>query len=149
MGLSNRPSRLQRIFKIPALYIGTFLIGFSTSVPEVSVTYLAASKGAIDLSIGNVLGSYICNIGVVIGITALIKPLKVSSETLEHAIPLLTISIIITAALLMINNNFSFMDGLILLGLFFVYLVLCYIHITKNKKIYQATKKQDNNIYNR
>jgi len=141
-GFVKSSVKIAEIFQIPALYIGTFLIGFSTSVPEISVTYLAASKGAIDLSIGNVLGSYICNIGIVIGITALIKPLKVSSETLEHAIPLLTISIIITAALLMINNNFSFIDGLILLVLFFVYLVLCYIHITKNRK--RFTRQQKN-----
>ena len=58
-GFVKSSVKIAEIFQIPALYIGTFLIGFSTSVPEISVTYLAASKGAIDLSIGNVLGSYI------------------------------------------------------------------------------------------
>ena len=139
-GFVNSAIKIAEIFKLPTLYIGTFLIGFSTSVPEVIVTYIAAKSGSIDLSIGNVLGSYICNIGYVIGITAIVKPLKISTETLSRAIPLLAMSIIITALLLMIDSKFNQLDGLILLSLFFGYLYLTYRHIKKNKK--RFTRKE-------
>lgn len=139
-GFVNSAIEIAEIFQVPALYIGTFLIGFSTSVPEVIVTYVAAKSGSIDLSIGNVLGSYICNIGYVIGITAIIKPLKISGETLSRAIPLLAMSIIITALLLMIDSKFSQLDGLILLSLFFGYLFLTYLHIKENRK--RFTRKE-------
>ena len=111
-GFVKSSVQIAEISGIPALYIGTFLVGFSTSVPEIMVTAIAASNGAIDLSIGNVLGSYICNIGLVLGITAIVKPMKISSETLEHAIPLLAVSIIATALLLMIDTVYTAMDGL-------------------------------------
>ena len=133
-GFVRASVNIANIFKVPALYIGTFLIGFSTSVPEILVTFLASQSGSVDLAIGNVLGSYICNIGFVIGISALVKPLQISRETLEHSIPLLAISIITTALLLMIDSKFNYLDGIILLVLFVGYLILCYLHIKKNKK---------------
>ena len=148
-GFVRSASRIAQMSGIPALYIGTFLVGFCTSVPEIVVTYIAANQGAIDLSIGNVLGSYICNIGIVIGTTAIIKPLKVNSETLEHAIPLLAIAIIITALLLVIGNTFSAIDGVVLLGLFFGYILLCYLHIRKHRKRFttQQQSQRQNGTY--
>ena len=111
-GFVKNAVEIAEIFRIPALYIGTFLIGFSTSVPELIVAYIAALSGSTDLSVGNVLGSYICNIGFVIGITAMVKPLKISTETLARAIPLLALSLFVTAFLLIIDNQFNYVDGL-------------------------------------
>ena len=133
-GFVREAITIAHIFKVPTLYIGTFLIGFSTSVPEILVTYVASQSGSVDLAIGNVLGSYICNIGLVIGISAMVRPLRINSQTLEHSIPLLTLSIVITTLLLMIDSKFNHIDGIILLLLFFGYITLCYIHIHKNKK---------------
>ena len=132
-GFVKNAVEIAEIFRIPALYIGTFLIGFSTSVPELIVAYIAALSGSTDLSVGNVLGSYICNIGFVIGITAMVKPLKISTETLARAIPLLALSLFVTAFLLIIDNQFNYVDGLILLALFCVYLVMCFFHINRNR----------------
>lgn len=132
-GFVNSAVKIAEIFQIPALYIGTFLIGFSTSVPELIVAYIAALSGSTDLAVGNVLGSYICNIGFVIGITAMVKPLKISTETLSRAIPLLALSLFVTAFLLIIDNQFNYLDGLILLGLFCAYLVMCFLHINRNR----------------
>ena len=132
--------RIAEIFHIPALYIGTFLVGFSTSVPEIIVTYIASRTGSVDLAIGNVLGSYICNIGFVIGITAIIKPLHISTETLSRAIPLMAMAIFITALLLLIDGQFTHLDGMLLLTLFVAYLVMSYLHISRNPD--RFTRKQ-------
>lgn len=122
------------IAKIPTLYIGTFLVGFATSIPELLVTYMAAQSGSVELAIGNVLGSYICNIGIILGISAMIKPLHISRDTLEHSIPLLTIAIVVTALLLIVDSQFNTLDGIALLVLFGGYITLCTRHITQNKQ---------------
>ena len=142
-GFVRTSSRFATIFGVPALYIGTFIVGFCTSIPEIVVTLIASRQGAADLAVGNVLGSYICNIGIVIGITAIIKPLKVNSDTLEHAIPLLAIAIIMTALLLVVGNAFSAIDGLILLGLFCGYITLCYRHIKRHSKRFTGHQAKD------
>lgn len=139
-GFVKASVQIAEIFAIPRLYIGTFLIGFCTSLPEILVTYLAAYNGSFELSIGNVLGSYICNIGLVIGLTAMIKPLKINSDTLTHGIPLLALSIMLTALLLMIDSKFNQLDGIILLCLFVGYLYLCFRHVQKNRKQFTSQK---------
>lgn len=139
-GFVKASVQLADIFSIPRLYIGTFLIGFCTSLPEIFVTYLAAQNGSFELSVGNVLGSYICNIGFVIGLTAVIKPLKVNSDTLTYGIPLLALSIMVTALLLMLDSKFNQLDGVILLCLFIGYLYLCYCHINQNRSQFTSHK---------
>lgn len=142
-GFVRTSSRIAAVSGVPALYIGTFLVGFCTSIPEIVVTFIASQQGAVNLAIGNVLGSYICNIGIVIGLTAVIKPLRVSSNTLEHAIPLLAIAIIITALLLVVGNSFSAVDGFILLSLFCGYITLCYHHIKKHRDRFTSNSIHD------
>lgn len=142
-GFVRTSSRIATLSGMPALYIGTFLVGFCTSIPEIVVTFIASQQGAVDLAIGNVLGSYICNIGIVIGLTAIIKPLKVSSDTLEHAIPLLAIAIIISALLLVVGNSFSAVDGFILLALFCGYITLCYLHIKQHRNRFTSNPTHD------
>lgn len=78
-----------RNFGMSPMLIGLTVVSFGTSAPEILVSAMAATTGAGSLAVGNALGSNIANIGLVLGITALIAPLPVKSGILKREIPLL------------------------------------------------------------
>jgi cation:H+ antiporter len=82
-------SRLAAHFGIPPLIIGLTIVAFGTSAPELIVSISAAFKGASDVAIGNVIGSNIFNIAVILGITALIRPPSVHIDLIRREIPLM------------------------------------------------------------
>lgn len=122
-------------FKIPKLIIGLTLLALATSAPEMTVSLISALQGSVDMSIGNVIGSNIANIALVLGSAALIRTISVSRSTLTKGIPL---SILAMAVLIFIgydtifqNHNVTFNrltlgDGLILLCFFIVFLYYIY-----------------------
>jgi len=74
---------------VPPLLIGLTIVGFATSAPELLVSVTAAAQGLPNLAIGNALGSNIANIGLVLGVSALVKPIYLSnSVTLRREMPL-------------------------------------------------------------
>jgi len=84
-------SALARNLGVSPLIIGLTIIAFGTSAPELVVSGVAASRGNPGLAVGNAIGSNIANIGLVLGVTALVYPLRVESETLRREYPLLTL----------------------------------------------------------
>ncbi len=112
--------------RVPPMIIGLTIVSLGTSLPEMIVAAMAALDGNRDLGIGNVLGSNIANIGLVLGITALIIPLAVKSMTLRREMPVLFM-ITILAFALMSDGELSFMDGIMLV----VSVVLLLIWITR------------------
>lgn len=102
-------------FGISPLVIGLVIIGFGTSAPEMVVSAVAAVQGNPGLAVGNALGSNITNVGLVLGVTAILYPLKVDSQTLRREIPVL-FAIMLLAILLLSDLHLSLGDGLILLG---------------------------------
>ena len=80
-------SNIARILHVSPLLIGLTIVAFGTSSPEATVSILAAFNGNADIAIGNVVGSNIFNITLVVGITAIIAPLKVENETIRKEIP--------------------------------------------------------------
>lgn len=116
-GACNVASR----FHIPQLIIGLTIVAMGTSAPEAAVSITAASKGAADITIGNIVGSNIMNVLVILGLSATIVPLKVAKSTVSIEIPFL---IGITALLYAMgyDGTVSFWDGVILSVLFLVYL---------------------------
>ncbi|MDX8389817.1 MAG: calcium/sodium antiporter [Mariprofundaceae bacterium] len=115
-----------RNLSIPPIVIGLTIVSLGTSLPEMIVAAMAAFDGNRNLGIGNVLGSNIANIGLVLGITVLIIPLTVKSMTLRREMPLLLLVSFLAFAL-MADGELSFIDGLILT----VGLVLMMIWITR------------------
>lgn len=107
-------SAIARNLGVAPLLIGLTIVGFGTSAPELFVSAIASFKGNHDIAIGNVFGSNIVNIGLVIGITALIRPLEVHSSTLRREYPLLFM-IMLLVALLFTNGFLGRLDGVILL----------------------------------
>lgn len=100
--------------RVPPMVIGLTIVSIGTSLPEMIVTAMAAFDGNRDLGIGNVLGSNIANIGLVLGVTALIIPLAVQSMTLRREMPVLILITFLAFALLA-DGVLSRMDGIILI----------------------------------
>ena len=112
-----------RILGVPPLLIGLTVVGFATSAPEILVSVSAATQGLSDMAVGNALGSNIANIGLVLGITALISPIDGTlSTTLRKEIPIL---ILLTPAtmLLFLDNSLDRQDGLILMAGLVIFLI--------------------------
>lgn len=104
-------------FGMPPLLIGMVVVGFGTSAPEMLVSTLASLEGKPGLALGNAYGSNISNIGLILGICALIMPLKVESKVLKKEMPLL-IFISLLSGVLVYDASLSRLDGAILLILF-------------------------------
>jgi len=103
-----------RNLRVPPMIIGLTIVSLGTSLPEMIVAAMAALDGNRNLGIGNVLGSNIANVGLVLGITALIIPLSVKSMTLRREMPVLFLVTFLAFAL-MADGELSFIDGTILI----------------------------------
>ena len=108
---------------VSPLIIGLTIVGFGTSAPEMLVSLMAALNGNPTLAVGNAIGSNITNIGLVLGLTALIVPLTVKSTTLKREYPIMFV-IMLIAWYLILDNNLNQMDGWILITLMFLTLGL-------------------------
>jgi cation:H+ antiporter len=104
-------------YAVPPLLIGMIIIGFGTSAPEMMVSTIAASNGNPGLALGNAYGSNIANIGLILGMTAMICPIAVQSVVVKKEIPIL-VGITGLSALLLIDGDLSRIDAFILLGVF-------------------------------
>jgi len=82
-------SALARNLGVSPLVIGLTIVAFGTSAPELVVSGVAAYRGNPGLAVGNAIGSNIANIGLILGVTAIVYPLRVESETLKREYPLL------------------------------------------------------------
>jgi len=107
---------------VPPLIIGLTIVGFGTSAPEMLVSGLAAWYGNPGISVGNAIGSNITNIGLVLGVTALLVPVTVNSDILRREFPLLFVFMML--ALWLISDNFlGWWDGLILIAGMFAMII--------------------------
>ncbi len=100
---------------VTPIMIGLTVVAFSTSAPEIFVAIVAASQGNTELAIGNALGSNIANIGLVLGATALVRPLVVRSDTVRREIPVLLAVTLFTLTLFH-DQALSRLDGVILMA---------------------------------
>jgi cation:H+ antiporter len=105
--LIENASKLGRRYRISPIIIGLTVVAFGTSLPEFFVGIFAVITGTADISVGNVVGSNIANIGLVIGISALIFPLAIKEKTLLQEFPFLLISSFLLLILSNDNNIFG------------------------------------------
>ncbi|MCH7980294.1 MAG: hypothetical protein IID59_02220, partial [Proteobacteria bacterium] len=99
---------------VPPLMIGLTIVAFATSAPEILVSVVAAIGGQPGLAFGNAIGSNIVNIGLVLGCTALLRPIKLRSATLRREMPALLAVSLLTVSLFL-DSFLSRIDGLVLL----------------------------------
>ncbi|NRB72351.1 MAG: calcium/sodium antiporter [Xanthomonadales bacterium] len=111
-------SATARNLGVSPLIIGLVIVGFGTSAPELVVSAVATTRGNAGLAVGNAIGSNIANMGLILGFTALVYPLRLESSTLKREYPLLLLVMLITL-LMCLNMQLSRLEGyLLLLALF-------------------------------
>lgn len=128
-------------FKVSKLLIGLTIVAFGTGAPELAVSFSSLINGNTDILLGNVIGSNIINVLLLIGVAAVIHPIKVKKATVSKELPLL---LLISTALIIlfldvnltgaITNVFSRSDALICLLLFGIFLYYLITLARKNKK---------------
>ena len=106
-----------RHFRMPPLLIGMLVVGFGTSAPEMVVSAFAAIQGSPGIALGNAYGSNIANIGLILGVTALIRPIAVQPQVLRQELPFLAL-ITILAAWLLRDGMLTRFDAVVLLAVF-------------------------------
>ena len=99
-------------YGVSPLVVGLTVVGFGTSAPELVINVLGAAGGATDLAFGNVIGSNISNLGLVLGLTALLAPIRMESQLVRREIPLLLLATTI-AAVLALDGPLEQRDALI------------------------------------
>lgn len=123
--------------KIPPLVIGLTVVAFGTSAPELAVSVTSAIQHSTDIAVGNVVGSNIANIFLILGVSALIKKLPVQKESLKIDLPVLLGASALLIGLGVWGNSIQWWDGLILLLVFALYMTLT---LLKAKKEIRAEK---------
>ncbi len=112
---------LAKNFGVPTLIIGLTIVAMGSSAPEMMVSAQAALANQTDTAVGNAIGSNITNVLLVLGITALLRPLNVSSSTLKREMPVLVI-ISLGAWYIISDNYFAFGEGIALMVGFIVFI---------------------------
>ena len=125
-------------FRFPPLFVGICFVGFGTSLPEIFASTLAAIKQQPAIAIGNAIGSNIVNIGLVLGITALITPLAIHKKTLRKDMPFLIFVIGITFAIFW-SGSITRTEGGMLLALLIGY----FIYKIKDKSLGPVAAQND------
>ena len=136
-------------FKVPKIVIGLTIVAFGTSAPEIAVSIKSIISNNHDIVLGNVIGSNILNILLILGVSALFKPLIVKSNTIKKEIPILLLFTCVFAVLIsdsLFNpshtNAFTRSDGIILLLFFLVFIYyLIEITINRDKNIKEEVNK--------
>lgn len=129
-------------FGIPQLVIGLTIVAMGTSAPEAAVSITSATKGNAGITIGNVVGSNILNVLVILGLTAVITRVAVQKSTIRYEIPFM---LVITLALLglgLSGNEISFVEGIILWVLFIIYMAYLFYMAKKQKEEVEDSKEQ-------
>ena len=136
-------SKLSRDLGIKPIVIGLTVVAFGTSSPELAVSLTASIKGSNDIAIGNIIGSNIANIGLILGISAIVLPLQVERIIMKRELPLM---IAISAALyiMAIDKKIGLIDGVILFTGIIIF-VSYQVYNTLNTKR-KSGKSTDNTV---
>lgn len=135
---------LARNFGVAPLVIGMTILAMGSSAPEMMVSATAALAGKTDTAVGNVLGSNIANIALILGITALLKPLSISSTIIRRELPLM-LGVTVIAGLLLWDNYLGRMEGAFLAVLFILFL-LAMLKISRANKNDPLMENQEEEI---
>ena len=136
-------SGVARNFKVPTIVIGLTIVAFGTSLPEFAVSVKSIISHNHDIVLGNVIGSNILNILLILGVSSLFNDIVIKENTVKKEIPMMMLLFFLVAILLMDNlfdknlvNSLSRSDGLIILLFFSIFIYyLIVVSVKKNNKI--------------
>lgn len=136
-------SNIAKLLKIPSLIIGLTLVSIGTSAPELSVSIQSSLAGNTDLSFGNVIGSNIFNVFIVIGASALFTTLVVSKEVEKFDIPILLgiYALLVVLAFVVSPLQIELWEGIVIFSLFIIYTAYLIIRAKLNPS--QEEEKDD------
>ncbi len=129
-------SGIAKKFGIPSLIIGLTLVSLGTSAPEISISINAVLNGSSDMSVGNAVGSNICNMFLILGVSAIFTPLIISKDVKRYDIPIMILIflILIVFSFLITPNVIHWYEGIIMLLLFIGYTVFLILRTKKQNK---------------
>ncbi|MBR0126742.1 MAG: calcium/sodium antiporter [Firmicutes bacterium] len=130
-------STIARKFGVPQIVIGLTVVAMGTSAPEAAVSIAAAISGNADITIGNVVGSNIMNIFVILGITALVAPIAIDRSTVKVDIPFMLGVSILLIPLGLTGEIVLRWEGLLLLTIFAAYMIYLF------RQAFKASNKSD------
>jgi cation:H+ antiporter len=118
-------ARMAASLGLSPIVVGLTVVSLGTSAPELAVCVLAAVRGDPDIAMGNVMGSNLANVGLILGLTALVRPLQVAGRVVAREVPLMLVA---TGLLypLILDGRVGRLDGMILLVLMAFYLVFVF-----------------------
>ncbi len=121
--LVDGSSSIAKKFNIPEIIIGLTIVSIGTSMPELFVSTASAIKGSSDMALGNIIGSNICNLLLILGLSAMIRPVKFQRETRLIEIPICLAITIIFAIFCNTNGQISRIEAAILIVLFVMFII--------------------------
>jgi cation:H+ antiporter len=124
---------LARLLGVSIMIIGITIVGFGTSAPEIVVSIVAVMQGTPGIAIGNALGSNIANIGLILGVTAILAPIPIASRLFKTEYPLLILATVVMTWSLY-DLSLDIVDGCALLGL----LILSLYHLIREHRRHPA-----------
>jgi len=116
-------------FRVSALFVGLTIVAFGTSSPELAASLTAAAKGGGDIVMGNIIGSNICNIALILGTASIFNPIHISEQSIRHTIPFMIFCSFLLL-FMFITIGFGRITGIVFIALF----VIFNVHSFKNDK---------------
>lgn len=132
---------------VPQLVIGLTIVAMGTSAPEAAISISSSLRGSADIAVGNVIGSNILNVLMILGITSVITPLAVQASTIRYEIPFVIAITVIFAVLGLSDSTISRGDGIILWALFLLYLLYLLIMAKKGNDVLEEADTDPNASY--
>ncbi len=121
-------------FGIPQLVIGLTIVAMGTSAPEAAVSITSALKGNAGITIGNVVGSNILNVLIILGLTAIITNVAIQQSTIRYELPFMLVITLVLIGLGMTGGNINLVEGIIMWVLFLVYMAYLFVMAKKGKQ---------------
>ena len=142
--------KIAKMMRISQIVIGLTIVAFATSTPELVVSVSSALQGQTDISLGNIIGSNIINIGLILGLSATIFPIAVHVKTIRREIPIM-IAVSLFIIPISLDGNISQIEGGILVIALFIFIFYSYRQAKNenNNVELNNNKRVDNNSKNK
>ena len=127
-------SNIAKKFHIPEIIIGLTIISVGTSMPELFVSITSAINGHSDMAVGNIVGSNLSNLFLILGLSSIIRPIQFKKETRLIEIPICLFTTIVFVVLGNMGADISRKEGMILIGLFILFIIYTIVMASKAEK---------------
>lgn len=140
MLLTDGSVALAKRLRVPEFIVGLTVVAVGTSMPEFTVSLISAFEGSGDMAIGNVVGSNIFNVLMILGVCAVVAPILFSKSNIRRDIPLAVVTSVMLVVVTLINENITRLEGLILLV---GYVAMMWYTIRAEKRAMAATPTEE------